>query len=171
MSGPEMARPPATLSQSGASNPRVSSWVTASAGTGKTQVLTDRVLRLLLAGTPPSAILCLTFTRAAAAVMKARVTASLAKWATATDAVLKDDLRLMRFGEEATAAELSIARRLFAGVLDAPGGLRILTIHAFCESLLSRFPIESGVAPHFQVMDDRTASEHLDAAQIGRAHV
>ena len=165
MTNQHPARPKATLDQSAASHPRVSSWVTASAGTGKTQVLTDRVLRLLLAGARPGAILCLTFTRAATAVMKARVTTALAKWATAADDVLQEDIRRMRYGEAATAAELAKARRLFADVLDAPGGLRIVTIHAFCESLLARFPIESGVAPHFQVMDERTAAEHLEEAR------
>ncbi|MBM3507032.1 MAG: double-strand break repair helicase AddA [Alphaproteobacteria bacterium] len=166
MSQQHSTRPRATLDQSAASHPKVSSWVTASAGTGKTQVLTDRVLRLLLAGTPARALLCLTFTRAAAAVMRVRVTEALVKWATAPDHVLVEDLQLMRRDSQApTPEEMRVARRLFTDVLDEPGGLRIVTIHAFCESLLARFPIESGVAAHFTVMDERTAAEHLEAAR------
>ncbi len=166
MSLPLPTRRRATLQQATASDPRVSSWVTASAGTGKTQVLTDRVLRLLLADTKPGAILCLTFTRAAAAVMKARLTEVLGKWATAPEEVLAEDLRLlMGLGDRASATEVRRARRLFAEVLDAPGGLKVVTIHAFCESLLARFPVESRVAAHFEVMDERTAAEHLEAAR------
>ena len=166
MSLPLPTRRRATLQQATASDPRVSSWVTASAGTGKTQVLTDRVLRLLLADTKPGAILCLTFTRAAAAVMKARLTEVLGKWATTPEEVLAEDLRLlMGMGDRASAAEVRRARRLFAEVLDAPGGLKVVTIHAFCESLLARFPVESRVAAHFEVMDERTAAEHLEAAR------
>ncbi len=166
MSKPLAVRARATGPQASASDPTASSWVTASAGTGKTQVLTDRVLRVLLAGTEARAILCLTFTRAAAAEMKVRLTEALAKWATAPEAVLREDLRLlMNIGGGVTADEVRRARRLFAEVLDAPGGLKVLTIHAFCESLLARFPVESGVAAHFEVMDERTAAEHLEAAR------
>ena len=167
------ARPRPTEGQTGASDPMASSWVTASAGTGKTQVLTDRVLRLLLTGTRPGAVLCLTFTRAAAAEMKVRLTEALGKWATASDAALGEDLRLLKNrAEPSSAQEIAAARRLFAEVLDAPGGLKVVTIHAFCESLLARFPVESGVAAHFEVMDERTAAEHLEAARdrvLGRA--
>lgn len=166
MSAPHATRRQATLEQSAAAHPHVSSWVTASAGTGKTQVLTDRVLRLLLGGTRPSAILCLTFTRAAAAVMKVRVTETLARWATASDALIAEEIQLMRReGQRPSDDDIRAARRLFANLLDAPGGLRILTIHAFCESLLARFPVESGVAAHFEVMDDRTAAEKLEESR------
>src|SRR5690606_2166658 len=53
------------------------------------------------------------------------------------------------------------ARRLFARVLDAPGGLKIMTIHSFCQSVLRRFPVEAGVAPHFELMDEQSAVEYL----------
>ncbi|MGE5475116.1 MAG: UvrD-helicase domain-containing protein, partial [Bacteroidales bacterium] len=147
-----------------AADPQASVWVGASAGTGKTKVLTDRVLTLLLAGTAPHRILCLTFTKAAAAEMSNRIAEKLAGWATAGDAALAADLgRLL--GRVPDADTMTGARRLFARVLDVPGGMHIETIHAFCQSLLRRFPLEAGLAPHFQVMDDRDAGELLEEAK------
>ena len=154
----------ATAKQRLAADPGASVWVAASAGTGKTKVLTDRVLALLLAGTAPGRILCLTFTKAAAAEMSNRIAARLAGWATADDGDLDDELAALLGA--APRAEVRVrARRLFAQVLDAPGGMRIETIHAFCQSLLRRFPLEAGLAPHFQVMDERDAQELLAEAQ------
>ncbi|BAE52966.1 double-strand break repair helicase AddA [Paramagnetospirillum magneticum] len=148
-----------------AADPTASVWVAASAGTGKTKVLTDRVLTLLLAGTPPHKILCLTFTKAAAAEMSNRIAGRLGQWATAHDSDLADDLgRLL--GRAPSPGEMTGARRLFAALLDAPGGMHMETIHAFCQSLLRRFPLEAGIAPHFQVMDDRDAGELLEAAKL-----
>lgn len=143
-----------------AADPSASVWVAASAGTGKTKVLTDRVLTLLLAGTPPERILCLTFTKAAAAEMANRLAERLSAWATLDEPALADNLAdlLGRSPDEEAGAR---ARRLFAMVLDVPGGMRIQTIHAFCQSLLRRFPLEAGIAPHFRVMDERDAAELL----------
>jgi len=155
----------ADLRQRRAANPAASVWVAASAGTGKTKVLTDRVLTLLLAGSPPSRLLCLTFTKAAAAEMALRLNRRLARWATATDPALAADLTQL-LGRPPNPAETVRARRLFALVLDAPGGMAIQTIHAFCQSLLRRFPLEAGIAPHFRVMDDADAAQALDAAKI-----
>lgn len=150
--------------QTRASDPRGSAWVAASAGTGKTKVLTDRVLRLLLAGTPPERILCITFTKAAAAEMAIRINDTLRRWATVGEAKLAADLAklLDATPDEATK---STARGLLTTVLDAPGGMRIQTIHAFCQSLLRRFPLESGIAPHFEVADERDAAEMLETAK------
>jgi ATP-dependent helicase/nuclease subunit A len=147
-----------------AADPTASVWVAASAGTGKTKVLTDRVLTLLLAGTAPQKILCLTFTKAAAAEMANRIARRLGQWATAADAALASDLAKL-LGGPPEAETLTGARRLFARVLDTPGGMHIETIHAFCQSLLRRFPLEAGLAPHFQVMDERDAGELLEAAR------
>ena len=147
-----------------ASDPGSSVWVSASAGTGKTRVLTDRVLRLLLDGASPSRILCLTFTRAAAAEMANRLRNDLSHWAVREDAELHRALRELT-GRAPVGDDLERARRLFARVLDAPGGLKIQTIHAFCESLLARFPLESGLPPHFSVIDERTSAELLDEAR------
>lgn len=155
----------ADLRQRRAANPAASVWVAASAGTGKTKVLTDRVLTLLLAGSPPSRLLCLTFTKAAAAEMALRLNRRLARWATASDPVLAADLTGL-LGRSPDPAESVRARRLFALVLDAPGGMAILTIHAFCQSLLRRFPLEAGIAPHFRVMDEADAAEALEAAKM-----
>jgi ATP-dependent helicase/nuclease subunit A len=135
-------------------------WVAASAGTGKTKVLTDRVLALMLAGSAPQRILCLTFTKAAAAEMANRLNERLSLWTTLADGKLTEDL-LALTGAMPEDALRQRARQLFARVLDAPGGMRIETIHAFCQSLLHRFPIEAGVAPHFTVMDERSAAEAL----------
>jgi len=148
-----------------AAHPRASIWVAASAGTGKTTVLTDRLLRLMLDGTEPARILCLTFTRAAAAEMANRLDDELAKWAILTEGELAQTLRQLTGG---FADEMAVerARRLFALVLDTPGGIKISTIHAFCQTLLRRFAIEADVSPEFAVIEERAASELLgEAAQ------
>lgn len=157
------------VAQRNASDPSSSVWVGASAGSGKTKVLTDRVLRLMLAETPPSRILCLTFTKAAAAEMAIRINRTLAQWATATDAALEDQLAALS-GERPPAAIRKRARQLFAEVVDCPGGMKIQTIHAFCQSLLRRFPLEAQLAPHFEVMDDQTAATLLVEARDSVLH-
>ena len=147
-----------------ASDPGASVWVAASAGSGKTKVLTDRVLRLMLGGTPPQRILCLTFTKAAAAEMANRIHTGLGAWATQPEAALVQQLVDLT-GETPDDETVLAARTLFARVLDVPGGLKIQTIHSFCESLLGRFPVEARVPPHFQVMDERSAAELLRSSR------
>ncbi|MDE2445559.1 MAG: UvrD-helicase domain-containing protein, partial [Alphaproteobacteria bacterium] len=143
-----------TLDQSRAVDPRHSVWVTANAGSGKTHVLVERVIRLLLEGAEPSAILCITFTKAAAAEMSSRLYERLASWVSCTDQEL--DQALVACGISMGDAVLRIrARRLFTLVLETPGGLKIQTIHALCERLLQLFPVEAGIAPGFRVLDDR----------------
>ena len=139
-----------------AADPGVSAFVTANAGSGKTKTLIDRVARLLLAGSRPETILCLTYTKAAAAEMQRRLFARLGDWSVRSDAELRRDLADLegRPAESYGERELSAARGLFASALETPGGLKIQTIHAFCEKLLRRFPLEAGVSPAFQVMDD-----------------
>lgn len=140
--------------QQRASDPRRHIWLSASAGTGKTQVLAARVWRLLLAGTDPGAILCLTFTKAGAAEMSERITSRLARWVRADDAELVADLTAL--GESISPEGRATARTLFAKVLDAPGGgIRIQTIHSFCQSLLAAFPVEAGLVPGFRPLDQR----------------
>ncbi|MDA1323668.1 MAG: double-strand break repair helicase AddA [Proteobacteria bacterium] len=155
---------PAIL-QRRAASPERSVWVSASAGTGKTKVLTDRVLSLLLAGTPPHRILCLTFTRAAAAEMAIRINRALASWAIVSDDDLVKQIEVLT-GSSPDEETLRRARPLFARVLEVPGGMKIQTIHSFCESLLGRFPLEAGIAPHFEVMDERDAAEGQAEARL-----
>lgn len=150
----------ASSRQRRASDPTYSVWVGASAGTGKTKVLTDRVLNLLLQGTPPGRLLCLTFTKAAAAEMANRVIDRLEKWTVLDGPGLIQDLTELS-GTAPTDRLIARARLLFGQVLDAPGGLKIYTVHAFCQSLLARFPLEAGVAPHFSVLDDAAATDLL----------
>ena len=147
-----------------AAAPDASAWVAASAGSGKTKVLSDRVLNLLLNGTPPEKILCLTFTRTAAAEMANRVTEILSKWATAEDDVLERDLESLS-GKAPKPSEKEKARCLFARLLDAPGGINIMTIHGFCQSLLKRFPLEAGVSPQFDVLDEQGTLELMEQAE------
>lgn len=154
----------ATGEQRKATAPGHSAWVEANAGTGKTKVLTDRVTRLLLAGVRPERILCLTFTKAAAAEMRNRLAGQLGRWAMADDAELTRAVAKLIDAEPQTEQKV-LARRLFARVLDAPGGINILTIHAFCQALLKRFPLEAGVAPGFEVMDEAEAATLLRQAQ------
>jgi ATP-dependent helicase/nuclease subunit A len=147
-----------------ATTPGHSAWVEANAGTGKTKVLTDRVTRLLLDGVRPERILCLTFTKAAAAEMRNRLAGQLGRWAMADDTTLGKEITTL-IAEVPQAEQRSLARRLFARVLDAPGGINILTIHAFCQALLKRFPLEAGVTPGFEVMDEAEAATLLRQAQ------
>ncbi|MDB5685424.1 MAG: addA, partial [Rhizorhabdus sp.] len=137
-----------------ASDPRDLVWLSASAGTGKTHVLTSRVLRLLVHDVKPETILCLTFTKAGAAEMADRIHSRLADWVTLKPDMLRREL--FSLGEEPDDKLVSRARRLFARVLDAPGGgLRIQTIHAFCQTLLAGFPSEAGLTPGFRPLEGR----------------
>ena len=159
------ARTLAEIEQRKASDPAASAWVGASAGSGKTRVLTDRVLRLLLdPRRNPQGILCLTFTKAAAAEMANRLSRDLGEWAVAGDTEL--DARIAKLTGFAPDPGLrDHARELFARVLDLPGGMRISTIHAFCQSLLRGFPLEAGLTPQFSVVDDREATTMLAEAR------
>jgi ATP-dependent helicase/nuclease subunit A len=143
-----------------AADPRHSAWVAAHAGAGKTHTLANRVTRLLLADAEPAKILCLTFTRAAAAEMQHRLFRQLGEWSMLPDAELARKIK--EIGSELGGPEeLKKARRLFAKALETPGGLKILTIHAFCQNLLSRFPLEAGVPTSFKVLDEQTSRELL----------
>jgi len=149
-----------------ASNPHGSAWVSANAGSGKTYVLAQRVIRLLLEGVEPGRILCLTFTKAAAAEMADRVFRILGQWATLGDDDLKAKIDAY-LGEGTVTGDQTLgrARRLFALALETPGGLKIQTIHAFCERLLHQFPFEAEIAGNFVVMDDQKAAELLAEAE------
>ncbi len=146
-----------TPSQRLAADPARHVWVAASAGTGKTHVLTDRILRLMLAGSPPDRILALTFTRAAAAEMQNRLVKRLGDWQGFDDARL--DAELQALGVAGTAAQRNRARSLFALALDVPGGLKVQTLHAFAQGLLAAFPLEAGLPPGFRALDDRDARQ------------
>lgn len=149
-----------------ANDPKVSAFVTANAGSGKTSTLVGRVARLLLRGARPEAILCLTFTKAAAAEMQRRLFETLGDWA------LRDDDSLAKALQDLDEqpGDLSRARRLFAQALDTPGGLKIQTIHAFCEKLLRRFPLEAGISPGFVVLEDAAAQAVSSQARDTLAH-
>ncbi|QPC86106.1 double-strand break repair helicase AddA [Mesorhizobium sp. NBSH29] len=149
--------------QARASDPRNSVWVSANAGSGKTHVLVQRVVRLLLEGTNPSKILCLTYTRAAAANMANRIFKNLADWAMLDEQVLARQIETIE-GRPPTKAKLSRARKLFATALETPGGLKIQTIHAFCEALLHQFPLEANIAGHFEMLDTQ-----MEQALVGEA--
>lgn len=156
----------AICAQLRASDPKVSAWVNANAGSGKTHILVQRVLRLMLSGADPGRILCLTFTRAAAAEMSNRIFAHLGKWASADDATLSG-LLIEEMGESSPAPErLSFARTLLAHVLETPGGLRIQTVHAFCERILRQFSFEASVASDFRIIDDMMKADLLEHAQM-----
>ena len=146
----------ATTAQVKAARPEASTWLSANAGSGKTRVLTDRVARLLLEDVPPERILCLTYTKAAAAEMQNRLFRRLGEWAMMPDQALGDTLAGLGVDtDQLTLEMLGKARTLFARAIEAPGGLKIQTIHSFCSSVLRRFPVEAGVSPGFTEMDDR----------------
>jgi ATP-dependent helicase/nuclease subunit A len=147
-----------------AADPRQSAWVAANAGAGKTHTLANRVTRLLLSDADPAKILCLTFTKAAAAEMQHRLFRQLGEWAMLADKELSQKIHAIG-AELGGPEELRKARRLFAKALETPGGLKILTIHAFCQNLLSRFPLEAGVPASFKVLDEQTAHELIAEAR------
>jgi ATP-dependent helicase/nuclease subunit A len=148
-----------------ASDPDVSAWVSANAGAGKTTVLRNRVLRLLLSGVDPGRILCLTFTKAAAAEMSNRVFAELARWVGLDDATLRSAI-LEISGEAPSTERLGEARRLFARAIETPGGLRVDTIHGFCTRLLQAFAFEANVPARFAVLEEDEARELMSQAQL-----
>jgi ATP-dependent helicase/nuclease subunit A len=149
------------LLQREVSAPQVSAWVAANAGSGKTHVLVQRVINLLLDGVEPEKILCITFTKAAAATMAKRVFDTLAKWTTLDDVGLDKAIR-EQSSLKPDAARRALARRLFARALDTPGGLKVHTIHAFCTQLLHQFPFEANVAARFTVLDDAEHTQLLE---------
>lgn len=146
-----------------AASPDSCVWVAASAGTGKTKVLTDRVLNLLLSGAKPEKILCLTFTKAAAGEMLTRLQKRLCDWATVDQQDLATNLTDI-LGYDPSHTQIQTARTLFTQILDTPGGLKIQTIHSFCQTILKRFPLEAGISPHFKVIDDHMTLKLLDKA-------
>ena len=143
-----------------ASDPAASAWVAANAGSGKTHVLAQRVIRLMLDGADPAKILCLTFTKAAAANMANRIFGTLAKWIALNDDALDEAIEELE-GKAPSRQRRERARRLFAQALDTPGGLKVQTIHAFCTRLLHQFPFEADVAARFTVLEERAENDLL----------
>jgi ATP-dependent helicase/nuclease subunit A len=160
---PAASRPSPSREQRAAADPAQSVWVSANAGAGKTTVLVDRVVRLMLAGADPARILCLTFTKAAAANMQNRVFDRLGGWVALPDGELAAELDRLT-GEPPAVADLAAARRLFARAVETPGGLKIQTIHAFCERLLHLFPFEAAVPARFEMLDDSSAAAAMQRA-------
>ncbi len=154
----------ATLRQARALDPASTIWVEASAGSGKTKVLVDRCLRLLLDGTAPERLLCITFTKAAASEMANRLMQALQAWVAQSEQALESSLDAL-LGRPPEEEEITRARSLLASVLDTPGGLKVQTLHSFCQSVLSRFPLEAGISPGFQTLDERSAAELMAAAR------
>ena len=158
--------PPAVRdTQARASDPASSAFVSANAGSGKTHVLVQRVIRLLLDGVPPEKILCITFTKAAAANMAERVFSTLGHWVTLDDAAL--DAAIRDAGVAHPGPKLRMrARELFACALETPGGLKVQTIHALCTRLLQQFPFEANVPARFAVLDERDQNEMMERANL-----
>ena len=151
--------------QARASDPAASAFVSANAGSGKTFVLVQRVIRLLLGGVPPEKILCVTFTKAAAANMAERVFTTLGHWVTLDDDAL--DAAIREAGIARPTAKLrTSARKLFACALETPGGLKVQTIHALCTRLLQQFPFEANVPARFAVLDERDQNEMMERANL-----
>jgi ATP-dependent helicase/nuclease subunit A len=158
--------PPAVrATQARASDPASSAFVSANAGSGKTHVLVQRVIRLLLDGVPPEKILCITFTKAAAANMAERVFTTLGHWVTLDDAALDDAIREAGIARPDPRLRMS-ARKLFACALETPGGLKVQTIHALCTRLLQQFPFEANVPARFAVIDERDQNEMMERANL-----
>ena len=165
MKAPRTIPPPVRDAQARASDPAASAFVSANAGSGKTHVLVQRVIRLLLAGVPPEKILCLTFTKAAAANMAERVFKTLGHWVTLDDDALDAAIRDAGITHPTVPLRKS-ARELFASALETPGGLKVQTIHALCTRLLQQFPFEANVPARFTVLDDRDQTEMMERASL-----
>jgi ATP-dependent helicase/nuclease subunit A len=160
------AIPPAVRdTQARASDPAASAFVSANAGSGKTHVLVQRVIRLLLSGVPPEKILCITFTKAAAANMAERVFTTLGHWVTLPDEALDAAIRDAGLAQPDTKQRMR-ARELFACALETPGGLKVQTIHALCTRLLQQFPFEANVPARFAVLDERDQNEMMERANL-----
>ena len=157
--------PDASARQQRASDPAASVFVSANAGSGKTHVLVQRVIRLLLNDVPPARILCITFTKAAAANMAERVFSTLGHWVTLDDEALDAALRGVGIAQPDVKWR-ERARKLFACALETPGGLRVQTIHALCTRLLQQFPFEAQVPARFTVLDERDQTEIMERASI-----
>jgi len=162
---PRQIPPAVREAQARASNPAASSFVSANAGSGKTHVLVQRVIRLLLEGVSPEKILCITFTKAAAANMAERVFSTLGHWVTLDDAALEAAIRETGIAHP-NARLRNEARKLFASALETPGGLKVQTIHALCTRLLQQFPFEANVPARFAVLDERDQSDMMERANL-----
>src|SRR5712671_522946 len=162
---PRTIPPPVRDAQARASDPAASAFVSANAGSGKTHVLVQRVIRLLLGDVPPEKILCLTFTKAAAANMAERVFTTLGHWVTLDDDALDAAIRDVGIAHPTMQLRKS-ARELFASALETPGGLKVQTIHALCTRLLQQFPFEANVPARFTVLDDRDQTEMMERASL-----
>src|SRR2546430_2591586 len=156
---------PVRDAQARASDPAASAFVSANAGSGKTHVLVQRVIRLLLAGVPPEKILCLTFTKAAAANMAERVFTTLGHWVTLDDEAPHAAIRDAGIPNPNARLHKS-ARKLFACALETPGGLKVQTIHALCTRLLQQFPFEANVPARFAVIDERDQTDMMERANL-----
>ena len=161
MTSPRTIPPDVRRVQVEAADPDVSAFVSANAGSGKTYVLAQRVINLLLSGVDPAKILCITFTKTAAANMANEVFKRLAGWTALGDSALDQQIALST-GRKPDAAQRARARRLFASALETPGGLKVQTIHAFCTRLLHQFPFEANVAARFTVLDEASTTQLLD---------
>ena len=137
--------------------PEFSAFVSASAGTGKTKILIDRLLNLLLANNKPGKILCLAFTKAAAAEILSRINQKLAEFATCTKEHLETELYSLGFKELSEEIKYK-ARILFIELLDEAEPLNIQTIHSFCQQLLLKFPFESELGLNFSLLNENKTS-------------
>jgi ATP-dependent helicase/nuclease subunit A len=165
VAAPRPIPPAVRATQARASDPASSAFVSANAGSGKTHVLVQRVIRLLLDGVPPEKILCITFTKAAAANMAERVFSTLGHWVTLDDDALDAAIRDTGFARPDATLRMT-ARRLFACALETPGGLKVQTIHALCTRLLQQFPFEANVPARFTVLDERDQNEMMERANL-----
>ena len=165
MKAPRQIPDAVRATQARASDPAASAFVSANAGSGKTHVLVQRVIRLLLEGVPPEKILCVTFTKAAAANMAERVFSTLGHWVTLDDNALDDAIVAVGIAHPSVTLRKT-ARKLFACALETPGGLKVQTIHALCTRLLQQFPFEANVPARFAVLDERDQNEMMERANL-----
>lgn len=148
-----------------ASNPNYNIWLSANAGTGKTHVLINRLLRLILNNTQPDKIICITYTTAAATEIQNRIIEYAQKWIISSDEeILKDFHAISGDNTTLSKQDFLLLREKLGLILDFPERLKIQTIHSFCQSILKSFPLEANIAPFFSVMDEIEKNELIDTA-------
>lgn len=142
--------------QQEAVNPMVSAFVQANAGTGKTAVLTGRLLHILFSmeSLESAGVLCLTYTKAGASEMNNRILREMRKLAMADDKDLAELVYEIIKPRTVTEQDVLHARNIFYTYIDNPDILKVKTIHGFCEEILHRFPLEAGLSPAWNLVTD-----------------
>jgi ATP-dependent helicase/nuclease subunit A len=149
-------------------SPLSSCFVFASAGSGKTKTLVDRYVKSLFFGIKSSEILCITFTNAAVFEMQSRISKLLENLYKNTNGFTETYLKQTIGLTQISDPDIKTAESLFFNFQDTIHNSKILTIHSFCQQLLTQFPFEAGICPNFEIIDK---SDSLELIECGRKKI